>query len=107
MFKLKYRNSVGVVEVNFDSYMELVFFVASNKIKDEDFVSITLGDEKEIEGIDNLYNVVADSIHEAMEAKRAESEEDDEEDDYVEDGDADADDEVNAAIRELDQIFGI
>ena len=106
MFKLKYRNSVGVVEVNFDSYMELVFFVASNKIKDEDFVSITLGDENEIEGIDNLYNVVADSIHEAMEAKRAESEEDeDEEDDYVEDGDAD--DEVNAAIRELDQIFGI
>ena len=104
MFKLKYRNSVGVVEVNFDSYMELVFFVASNKIKDEDFVSITLGDEEEIEGIDYLYNVVADRVKEAMEAERAEDEED-EEDDYVED--SDVDDEVDAAIRELDQIFGI
>jgi len=104
MFKLKYRNSVGVVEVNFDSYMELVFFVASNKIKDEDFVSITLGDEEEIEGIDNLYSVVADRVQEAMAARDTEAEEDDE-DDYVEDGDAD--DEVNAAIRELDQIFGI
>lgn len=104
MFKLKYRNSVGVVEVNFDSYMELVFFVASNKIKDEDFVSITLGDEEEIEGIDNLYNVVADKVQEAIEARDVEDEED-EEDDYVEDGDAD--DEVNAAIRELNQIFGI
>jgi len=75
LFKLKYRNAVSVVEVSFESYMDLVYFVASNKIGDDQFVAITLGD-REIEGLDNLYGFVTSEIEEAK-AAEAESDNDD------------------------------
>ena len=69
MFKLKYRNSVSDVEVSFDSYMDLVYYVAVNKIGDDDFISITMEDQT-IEGLDNLYSYVARGI-EAQKAAEA------------------------------------
>ena len=60
MFKLKYRNSVSTVEVSFDEYMDLVYYVAANKIQDADVVSITLfGQQFDMTG---LYDMVKEKI---------------------------------------------
>ena len=62
MFKLKYRNSVSTVEVSFDEYIDMVYYVASNHINDADVVSITLfGQEVDLVG---LYDIVKEKIEE-------------------------------------------
>ena len=53
MFNIKFKDSNATVTADFDNYLDLLYFVADKKIKDEDFVSINLGDS-DIEGIDGL-----------------------------------------------------
>ena len=54
MFNIKFKDSnATVTTADFDNYLDLLYFVADKKIKDEDFVSINLGDS-DIEGIDGL-----------------------------------------------------
>jgi len=53
MVKFAYKVNGEVVEKEFKSYPELILFVASNDIKDEDFVSIDMPGLK-AEGINGL-----------------------------------------------------
>ena len=69
MFKINYTVDGQVKEVEFEKYYELVRFVAMNKIKDEDFVSLGLG-ETTINGIDELADYAIQKSNEAEEAER-------------------------------------
>lgn len=69
MFKINYIVDGQVKEVEFEKYYELVRFVAMNKIKDEDFVSLGLG-ETTINGIDELADYAIQKSNEAEEAER-------------------------------------
>ena len=69
MFKINYAVDGQVKEVEFEKYYELVRFVAMNKIKDEDFVSLGLG-ETTINGIDELADYAIQKSNEAEEAER-------------------------------------
>lgn len=70
MFKFSYVNNGQVEEVEFNKYYELVRFVAQNKVRDDDFVSMSLGDEVTINGLDNLAEYAIQKSNEAEEAER-------------------------------------
>ena len=70
MFKFSYVNNGQVEEVEFSKYYELVRFVAQNKVRDDDFVSMSLGDEVTINGLDNLAEYAIQKSNEAEEAER-------------------------------------
>lgn len=109
MFKLKYRNSVSVVEVSFDEYIDLVYFVASNKIKDEDVVSITLfNEEMDLNGLatkvmSNIeaYKTAHDNSLDTEELDWEDNEDEDEDDELSSD---DVRDEV---LDTLNDVFSI
>lgn len=128
MFKLKYleyRNSGSVEEVSFEEYMDLVYFVASNKIKDDDVVSITLFDEEmDLNGLANkvmanieAYKIAHDKSRDVdelnWEDEESEEEEDEQESDSEEDEDDDYSEECSIdperlhdeVMRTLDAIF--
>lgn len=70
MFKFSYVNNGQVEEVEFNKYYELVRFVAQNKVRDEDFVSMSLGEDVTINGLDNLAEYAIQKSNEAEEAER-------------------------------------
>jgi len=90
MFKFSYKENGEVKEVEFNHNFELIRFVAINRIADEDFVSLTIGDDN-VNGIDGLVNYamttanrMEDSYNRAMEfmaMMENEGEEDEGEDD--------------------------
>lgn len=87
MFKLSYKVNGEVKEVVFDHNFELIRFVAVSGIKDEDFVSLTIG-EKEINGMAGLVNEaleVADKMEESYNFFTSMDEDTNEEEDMEED----------------------
>ena len=71
MFNIKFKDSnATVTTADFDNYLDLLFFVADKKIKDEDFVSINLGDS-DIEGIDGLCAYTKAMVTEVKAAQKA------------------------------------
>lgn len=70
MFNIKFKDSNATVTANFDNYLDLLYFVADKKIKDEDFVSINLGDS-DIEGIDGLCAYTKAMVTEVKAAQKA------------------------------------
>ena len=70
MFKFSYVNNGQVEEVEFNKYYELVRFVAQNNVRDEDFVSMSLGENVTINGLDNLAEYAIQRSNEAEEAER-------------------------------------
>lgn len=126
MFKLKYRNSGSVEEVSFEEYMDLVYFVASNKIKDDDVVSINLfGEEMDLNGLADYvatnieaYKIANDESRNVDELnwedeesekeedeQESDSEEEDEDDDCGEDCNIDPERLHAEVMRTLDAIF--
>ena len=99
MFKLKYRNNGSVEEVSFDSYRDMVYFVAKNKIADDAVESITLfGEEMTLGGL-------ADKVVSNIDAQRAleaaaESDTEDEEAEEVEAGDEENEEESEEVEEE-------
>jgi len=89
MFKLKYRNNGSVEEVSFDSYRDMVYFVAKNKIADDAVESITLfGEEMTLSGLaDKVVNNIdaQRALEVAAESEDEEAEED--EDDFEDEED--------------------
>ena len=90
MFNIKFKDLNATVTADFDNYLDLLYFVADKKIKDEDFVSINLGDS-DIEGIDGLCAYTKAMVTEvkaaqkaAEEAMKAEYQEEDEFDEIEE-----------------------
>jgi len=69
MFKFSYVNNGQVEEVEFNKYYELVRFVAQNKVRDDDFVSMSFSDEVTINGLDNLAEYAIQKSNEAEEAE--------------------------------------
>lgn len=72
-FTIKFNNNGEIRTESFDKYFDLVKFVARERIKDEDFVAIDLGDG-EIEGLYNFADHVITKVEEqeaAMEALMA------------------------------------
>ena len=88
MFNFTFNNNGTQTTQTFEKAYDLIRFVATSRIKDEDFVGMNFG-ERQVEGIDGLCNYameVADQmeIQEAMmeqmiEIANMESEEDEEE----------------------------
>ena len=70
MFNIKFKDSNATVTADFDNYLDLLYFVADKKIKDEDFVSINLGDS-DIEGIDGLCAYTKSMVTEVKAAQKA------------------------------------
>ena len=70
MFNIKFKDSNATVTADFDNYLDLLYFVADKKIKDEDFVSINLGDS-DIEGIDGLCAYTKAMVTEVKAAQKA------------------------------------
>ena len=71
MFNIKFKDSnATVTTADFDNYLDLLYFVADKKIKDEDFVSINLGDS-DIEGIDGLCAYTKAMVTEVKAAQKA------------------------------------
>ena len=85
MFNFTFKNNGQATTMTFDKAYDLIRFVATNRIKDEDFVGMNFG-EREVEGIDGLCNYameVADNMQaneEAIEAMMAEYEDEEDED---------------------------
>lgn len=113
MFKLKYRNSGSVEEVSFEEYMDLVYFVASNKIKDDDVVSINLfGEEMDLNGLADYvtttieaYKIANDESRNVDELNWEDEESKEDEDDYSEDCSIDPERLHDDVMRTLDAIF--
>jgi len=106
MFKIKFNDSAAnaTMTAEFDSYLDLVYFVADKKIKDEDFVSINFGeDTDDIIGIDGLCNYTKDVVTAAKEAQKAASEAEYPEEDEDTFEDEDEEEEVESAFSE---VFG-
>lgn len=104
MFKIKFNDSTAnaTMTAEFDSYLDLVYFVADKKIRDEDFVLINFGDENDIVGIDGLCNYTKDVVNTVKEAQAAlEAEYPEEDEDTFED--EDEGEEVESAFSE---VFG-
>lgn len=101
MFKIKFNDSAAnaTMTAEFDSYLDLVYFVADKKIQDEDFVSINFG-EDDIVGIDGLCNYTKDVVTAAKEAAAAAAEAEEE---YLEDEESEEEDEEERAFSE---VFG-
>lgn len=70
MFNIKFKDSNATVTADFENYLDLLYFVADKKIKDEDFVSINLGDS-DIEGIDGLCAYTKAMVTEVKAAQKA------------------------------------
>lgn len=71
MFNIKFKDSTNAtVTADFENYLDLLYFVADKKIKDEDFVSINLGDS-DIEGIDGLCTYTKAMVTEVKAAQKA------------------------------------
>ena len=70
MFNIKFKDSNATVTADFDNYLDLLYFVADKKIKDEDFVSINLGDS-DIEGIEGLCAYTKAMVTEVKAAQKA------------------------------------
>lgn len=70
MFNIKFKDSNATVTADFENYLDLLYFVADKKIKDEDFVSINLGDS-DIEGIDGLSAYTKAMVTEVKAAQKA------------------------------------
>lgn len=102
MFKIKFNDSAAnaTMTAEFDSYLDLVYFVADKKINDGDFVSINFG-EDEIKGIDGLCNYTKNVVTEIKEAQKAvlEAARQEEEDDF----DDEEEEEVESVFSE---VFG-
>lgn len=105
MFKIKFNDSTAnaTMTAEFDSYLDLVYFVADKKIKDEDFVSINFGDENDIVGIDGLCNYTKDVVNTVKEAQKAALEVE-----YQEEEDEDAfnDEEEEEVESAFSEVFG-
>lgn len=63
MFTIKFMSNNSIKSESFEKYFDLVKFVARNRIKDEDFVAIDLG-EGEIEGLYNFADHVIEKVEE-------------------------------------------
>jgi len=70
MFNIKFKDSGAIMTAEFENYLDLLYFVADKKIKDEDFVSINLGDS-DIEGIDGLCAYTKAMVTEVKAAQKA------------------------------------
>lgn len=70
MFNIKFKDSNATVTADFDNYLDLLYFVADKNIKDEDFVSINLGDS-DIEGINGLCAYTKAMVTEVKAAQKA------------------------------------
>lgn len=70
MFNIKFKDSNATVTADFENYLDLLYFVADKKIKDEDFVSINFGDS-DIEGIDGLCAYTKAMVTEVKAAQKA------------------------------------
>lgn len=93
MFTIKFKDSNAVMTAEFNSYLDLVYFVADKKIKDEDFVSINFG-AGEINGIDGLCNYTKDVVTEikaAQEAAEAEYQSEDGEEFFTDEDEEESD----------------
>lgn len=101
MFKIKFNDSAAnaTMTAEFDSYLDLVYFVADKKIQDEDFVSINFG-EDDIVGIDGLCSYTKDVVTAAKEAAAAAAAAEEE---YFEDEESE---EENEEERAFSEVFG-
>ena len=70
MFNIKFKDSGATMTAEFENYLDLLYFVADKKIKDEDFVSINIGDS-DIEGIDGLCAYTKAMVTEVKAAQKA------------------------------------
>jgi hypothetical protein len=77
MFKFSYKDNGEVVEKEFDNYEDLIEFVVVNKIQDNDFVSMSLGETEITGGIQGLSDFALNLVQGIRDVKQAMASEDD------------------------------
>jgi hypothetical protein len=77
MFKFSYKDNGEVVEKEFDNYEDLIEFVVVNKIQDNDFVSMSLGEIEITGGIQGLSDFALNLVQGIRDVKQAMASEDD------------------------------
>ena len=114
MVKFSYNVNGKVVNINFESYADMILFVASSDIKDEDFVSLEMG-ETVINGISGLKGALIDMATAMKELENIEFEEDEdydcdgcncwlEDEDFDETSNEYIEEEVERIAEEIDDV---
>jgi len=102
--KFTYKQNNEVIEKEFNDYLDLVEFVALKGIKDEDFVSMNLGDEEISGGINGLALYALRTVDKIREERKAAEEEYEDEEDECEDTD-DLDNDLQNTIEDFNDFL--